>query len=127
MSIWLWILIGVVVLFIILVLVVGWIASKMDGNMGIESKRDEHGNIILLDTPAMRESAMLAYDGSIQMEKRGHIRSNGQSWNEVWLRTIKSVRKNTENSEWYVLYIIEKRREAGLPELEGLDEPNEPK
>ncbi|EHB57429.1 MULTISPECIES: hypothetical protein [Paenibacillus] len=127
MSIWLWVLIGVVVLFMVLVLVVGWIASKFDGNMGIESRRDEHGNIILLDTPAMRESAALAYDGSIEMEKRGHIKSNGQSWNEVWLRTIASVRKNTENPEWYVRYIIEKRREAGLPELEGLDEPNEPK
>ncbi|BFH17643.1 hypothetical protein J6TS7_63590 [Paenibacillus dendritiformis] len=29
---------------------------------------------------------------------------------------------NTENTEWDVQHIIEQRRKAGLPELEGVDE-----
>ncbi|MGN7383562.1 MULTISPECIES: hypothetical protein [unclassified Paenibacillus] len=85
-------------------------------------KRDAQGKIILLDTPRMRADAAFAYDQTIAMEKRGHKLSNGMSWNEDWLRTIRSIRRNTENPEWYVQYIIEQRRKAGLPELEGVDE-----
>ena len=88
----------------------------------VDSKRDAQGNVILLDTPRMREFAVLAYDQTIEMEKRGHQISNGMSWNEDWLATIRSIRRNNENAEWYVAYIIEQRRKAGLPELEGVDE-----
>lgn len=88
----------------------------------LNTRRDENGNLILLDTPSMRIGAASAYDQTIEMEKRGHANSDGMSWNDRWLGTIRSIRKNTENPEWYVQYIIEQRRKAGLPELEGVDE-----
>ena len=121
MSGWLWGLIAVVVVVVFIVLVVGAYAN-MVADKDIDFKRDADGKITLLDTPRMRDGAAFAYDQTIEMEKRGHKMSNGMSWNERWLGTIRSIRGNTENPEWYVQYIIEQRRKAGLPELEGVDE-----
>lgn len=118
MSVWLWIVIGVPVFVVMVMVGLGIVASGMD----ISFTRDDQGNITLFDTPGMRTDATFAYDENIIMEKRGQQLSNGMSWNEVWLNTILAIRGNTENPEWYVQYIIEQRRMAGLPELEGLDE-----
>lgn len=90
--------------------------------MGVDARKDAKGRVTLLDTPGMRADAADSYDQTIAMEKRGHKLSNGMSWNQDWLLTIQSIRKNTENPEWYVQYIIEQRRKAGLPELEGVDQ-----
>jgi len=114
----LWILAGASLL-ILLGLVV---FSKKSATKDIDYRRDQQGNVQLLDTPRMRADAAFAYDRNIEMEKRGHVLSNGMSWNERWLNTIRSVRSNTENPEWYVGYIIEQRRKAGLPELEGVED-----
>lgn len=118
MNAWIWIAIAVV---FILVLLVGIIASKMSSFDKSNYMEDEHGNIVLLDTSAMRAGSSSAYDSTIQMELRGHKLSNGESWNDAWLRTISSIRQHTHNPEWYIQYIIEQRRKAGLPELEGLE------
>ncbi len=121
MSGWLWLLIAVVVFVFLILLVIGAYANKFADN-DIDVKRDADGKITLLDTPRMRANAAFAYDRTIEMEKRGHKMSNGMSWNERWLGTIRSIRGNTENPEWYVQYIIEQRQKAGLPELVGVDE-----
>lgn len=59
----------------------------------LNTRRDENGNLILLDTPSMRIGAASAYDQTIEMEKRGHANSDGMSWNDRWLGTIRSIRK----------------------------------
>lgn len=118
MGVWLWIVIGIPV-FVVLVMVGLGIAAS-GKNFGFT--RNAQGEIILLDTPGMRSDATFAYDENIKMEQEGHRLSNGMSWNEVWLNAIRSIRTNTENPEWYVQYIIDRRREAGLPELEGLED-----
>lgn len=119
MSVWMWVVISVAGVIVLFVLLVGLLASaKRD----VDIQQDAEGNILLLDTPNMRIGAASAYDSTIQMELRGHKMSDGMSWNEVWLNTIRNIRRNTENAEWYVQYIIEQRRKAGLPELEGVDE-----
>lgn len=118
MNGWIWFLIAAAV--IVLLAAAGYFFRIADKD--IDSRRDKHGNIVLLDTPRMREFAADSYDRTIEMEKRGHVNSNGMTWNERWLGTIRSIRKGTENPEWYVQYIIDQRRKAGLPELEGVDE-----
>lgn len=90
--------------------------------MGADFRRGPDGRVILLDTPRMRADAAAAYDGNIAMEKRGHVISTGASWNDEWLSTIRLIRRDTENPEWYVNYIIEHRRQAGLPELHGVED-----
>ncbi|MBN2981034.1 MULTISPECIES: hypothetical protein [Cohnella] len=119
MGVWVWIALAVAAMGILFLAFAGILAaSKKDADV----RRDAHGNIILLDTPNRRVGAASAYDSNIEMELRGHKMSDGMSWNEVWLNTIRNIRRSTENPEWYVQYIIEQRRKAGLPELEGVDE-----
>ncbi|WP_010278117.1 hypothetical protein [Paenibacillus senegalensis] len=122
MNVILWILGSIAAVVIIFVAAAGTYAVLKERGNELYTRRDENGNLILLDTPSMRIGAASAYDQTIEMEKRGHVNSNGMSWNDRWLGTIRSIRKSTENPEWYVQYIIEQRRKAGLPELEGVDE-----
>ncbi|MFC4598082.1 hypothetical protein [Cohnella hongkongensis] len=122
MSVILWILGSLAAVAVLLVTAAGTYAALKGRGNELDVRRDEHGNVILLDTPSMRIGAASAYDQTIEMEKRGHVNSDGMSWNDRWLGTICSIRKNTENPEWYVQYIIDQRRKAGLPELEGVDE-----
>jgi len=122
MNVILWILGSIAAVAIIFMAAVGTYAMLKEKANELNTRRDENGNLILLDTPSMRIGAASAYDQTIEMEKRGHVNSDGMSWNDRWLGTIRSIRKNTENPEWYVQYIIEQRRKAGLPELEGVDE-----
>lgn len=122
MNVILWILGLIAAVAIIFVAAVGTYAVLKGKANELNTRRDVNGNLILLDTPSMRAGAASAYDQTIEMEKRGHVNSDGVSWNDRWLGTIRSIRKNTENPEWYVQYIIEQRRKAGLPELEGVDE-----
>ncbi|MFC3552505.1 hypothetical protein ACFOLC_16010 [Lysobacter cavernae] len=121
MSNGLWIMVAVVAIGVVLALAACTRAASSMG-MGADTRKDSQGRVILLDTPRMRADATDSYDHTIAMEKRGHKLSNGMSWNQDWLLTIQSIRKNTENPEWYVQYIIEQRRKAGLPELEGVDQ-----
>lgn len=86
--------------------------------MGAEIIFDDEGRMLLADTPAGRADTFRAYDGRIAMEKRGHIISDGSSWNDEWLNAFKNIRKSAENPEIYVAYIIAQRHAAGLPELE---------
>ncbi|WP_434212140.1 hypothetical protein [[Pseudomonas] boreopolis] len=119
MNIWYWLLIAAG----LAALLLGACAKAFSGNgSGIDYRRGGTGKTILLDTPGQRADAAMAYDANIAMERRGHRLSDGGTWNDRWLRIIKSVRRNSENPEWYVQYIVTKRREAGLPELVGLDD-----
>lgn len=122
MNVILWILGSIAAVAIIFGAAAGTYAVLKGKANELNTRRDENGNLILLDTPSMRIGAASAYDQTIEMEKRGHANSDGVSWNDRWLGTIRSIRKNTENPEWYVQYIIEQRRKAGLPELDGVDE-----
>jgi hypothetical protein len=42
-----------------------------------------------------------------------------ESWNKHWLLTLKHMRKDLEENQKYIDYIIQQRAEAGLPPLEG--------
>ena len=85
----------------------------------IDAKKDEHGKVILRDTPRMWQYWREDTDRDIAREVAG-VRPGGgiPSWNAFWLRVI-SANNDRENAPKYIAYIIESRRRAGLPELEG--------
>lgn len=91
--------------------------------MGANITLAADGAVLVADTQQERASAFAAYDGSIAMEKRGHIISDGGSWNDEWLNVFRNIRKSSENPEVLIAYIVSHRRAAGLPELEC--EPDE--
>ena len=83
----------------------------------------------------MREGTVIAPDtednwwqfthvvgGYIRDESNGvHPPGGLASWNDLWLDVIRAHRESQQNSERYVRYIIDERREAGLPDLPGYD------
>lgn len=57
---------------------------------------------------------------AIQDELNGKSPGAGfKSWNEVWVSSINTKRNgDQENPEKYVSYIVQRRRELGLPEID---------
>jgi hypothetical protein len=87
--------------------------------MGVDVVFDADERMRIADTPGQRAGAFAAYDGLVAMEARGHVNSDGRTWNERWLDAFRGIAEQTENPEVYVAYIVARRRAAGLPELEG--------
>ncbi|WRH16245.1 hypothetical protein GC092_01075 [Microbacterium sp. JZ37] len=85
--------------------------------MGIDITVDDAGRVRIADTAAEREGAFEDYDRMIAMEARGHVLSDGRTWNQRWVNTFRNIRSRSENPEPRVAYIIRRRREAGLPDL----------
>lgn len=88
----------------------------------IDTRKDEEGNLIMLDTEKNWEFFKYTVDMRIDKEKKGEDAPGGGSWNEHWLRRIHKNEKDRENSDKYTSYIIDARRKSGLPELETSQE-----
>lgn len=89
----------------------------------VDAKKDEHGNVVLRDTPRMWQDWCDEVDRAVSNEVAGRRPGGGiTSWNVQWLRVI-SANSDRENAPKYIAYIIESRRRAGLPELEGYPPP----
>lgn len=83
-----------------------------------DSHRDDEGNVILEDTPRMWQDFIESVEPRIRKEMAGEQPSAGKNtWNEYWLWRIEILPENRENRDKYVDYIIDKRRQQGLPEL----------
>lgn len=113
-------------LLVSLVLVVFSMAGCGSGffSSGIDSKRDEHGNTILLDTPNNWENWVIYMDLHIADESSGKQVPGGgglgKTWEEFWQRLIRDIGDGRqENPQRYINYIIEKRRRVGLPPLKS--------
>lgn len=88
----------------------------------IDAKKDEQGDVTLLDTPRMWRDWQADIDRAIAKEVSGEPPGGGiESWSRQWQRVIRANR-DRENAQKYINYIIEKRKEAGLPALEGYTE-----
>ncbi|WP_147455584.1 hypothetical protein [Solilutibacter pythonis] len=84
----------------------------------VDVKKDERGNVILLDTPRMWRDWQADVDRAVANEVAGSRPRGGMvSWNAQWLRVI-DANKGRENASKYITYIIDSRRKAGLPDLE---------
>lgn len=61
-----------------------------------------------------------AADEHIKDEMAGKQPPGGvESWNEFWLLRLKHMRKDLDENQKYINYIIKRREEAGLPPLKG--------
>jgi len=89
----------------------------------VDARKDGQGRSVLLDTPRMWQYWREDVDSAVAKEVVGKRPGGGiPSWNANWLRAIKA-NENRENAPKYIAYIIESRRRAGLPELEGYPPP----
>jgi len=78
---------------------------------------DKEGNQLLADTPRH-------WADFTELTQRRIVREVDQArppgvdtWNIFWMYRFKAIKTNTENLDRYINYIINSRREAGLPEL----------
>lgn len=85
----------------------------------VDAKKDAQGNVILLDTPRNWQDWRELADLDLAAEIAGKKAPGGATWNKKWARQLLAIEKTQENAPKYVTYIIESRRRAGLPELEG--------
>ncbi|MDR7097830.1 hypothetical protein J2X04_000177 [Lysobacter niabensis] len=94
--------------------------STFDKEPFVDAKRDAHGNVILRDTPRMWANFTEEVDLRVKSEMHGGRPPGVAKWNDHWTDQIKTMEKGgQENAQKYIAYIIEARRKAGLPELEG--------
>lgn len=85
----------------------------------VDAERDAQGNVVLRDTPRMWQEWQHEVQRAVEKEAQGKPPGGGIStWNAQWLRVI-DANSDRENAPRYIAYIIETRRRAGLPELEG--------
>lgn len=85
----------------------------------VDAKKDEHGNVTLLDTPRNWRDWREAVDPQIRAETLGRNPPGFATWNEKWVQQLHALNSGQENAPKYIAYILEARRRAGLPELEG--------
>jgi hypothetical protein len=89
----------------------------------VDATTDEHGNVVLRDTPRMWQDWQDEVDRAVSSEVAGRRPGGGiASWGAQWFRVI-NANNDRENAPKYIAYIIESRRRAGLPELEGYPPP----
>ena len=84
----------------------------------VDSHRDEKGNVVLEDTPRMWHGYIDSVEHRVAREAEGEApEAEKKTWNDYWLWRIQLIPANRENREKYVNYIIDRRRQEGLPEL----------
>lgn len=90
----------------------------------VDAKRDDRGNVVLRDTPRMWADFRENVDWQVARESAGDFAPGRVSWDEHWVVRLRNLGSgSTENAPKYIAYIIESRRRAGLPELEGYPPP----
>jgi hypothetical protein len=86
----------------------------------VDSHIDENGNTVLEDTPRNWEFYAFSVDTEILRELKGEAPEAGEkTWNDYWVFRMKAIPANVENRERHINYIIDRRHQEGLPELEG--------
>jgi len=85
----------------------------------VDTKTDEDGRLVLLDTLRNWQDFRATVDLQVANEKAGKMPPGVATWNDHWLRRIEENRASRENASRYIGYIVEARRSADLPELEG--------
>lgn len=84
-----------------------------------DTVKDANGRSIAADTQRNWEKWRGLVDPQIASEIAGAKAPGFPTWNEKWVRQLRHIDSSQENAPKYIAYIIESRRKAGLPELEG--------
>lgn len=114
MSQWMWQL-GV------LTMLVGFSVASCAGGLPMTPEDAER------DWEEFKDYTMVAtIDHQIENELAGKTPPGGvESWNKHWILRLKYMRKNLEENQKYINYIIQRRAEVNLPPLEGYPPSNE--
>ena len=80
---------------------------------------DREGHVITADTKRNWEKWTSMVGPQIASEAAGANPPGFSTWNEKWVRQLRHIEATQQNSEMYIRYIVEGRRKAGLPELDG--------
>jgi hypothetical protein len=85
----------------------------------VDFGKTPEGKIFIRDTPRTWAYFTDGYNKAITAELEGQeIYGGMKSWSENWLRVFNSLRNDDqENPDKYITYIVERRREFGLPEI----------
>lgn len=78
------------------------------------------GEVLLKDSRAGRSDFADCMDRHVADElanNRVPGTENSHDWQTFWKKTFYFIKRESENPQWYMNCIIEKRRAAGLPEL----------
>jgi hypothetical protein len=86
--------------------------------MGTDFYTDEGGNKLIADTPRNWEDFVALTARRIESEKKNGMPPGIDTWNEHWVDVIETKKKLRQNPDKYISYIINQRREAGLPDLQ---------
>lgn len=98
---------------------------------GYDIQRQPDGTGLLLDTPRMWVRWEESVNDEVPREvkfRRGDVQGDsldgrpqgGGTWNNYWLQRIHALQSgDQEHPQKYIDYIIQQRREAGLPALVG--------
>lgn len=82
----------------------------------------DEGTVIAPDTPDNWWQFTRVVESEARNERSGGRPPGGLgSWEQRWLHMIRSHKESQENYEKYVRYIVDTRRELGLPDLPGYD------
>jgi len=119
MNGWIWVLLVVAALMLVVLAACGGALGKREPF--VDATRDDQGNVVIRDTARTWQDLTQSFDRSIALEVASKPPPGGvRSWNDFWLARIRHNQADQENASRYVAYIIETRRKAGLPELQGL-------
>jgi len=88
-----------------------------------DTTKDVHGRAIAADTARNWQEWREVVDPQLAAESMGRKPPGFSTWNEKWIRQLRAIEKTQENAPKYIAYIVEARRRAGLPELEGYPPP----
>lgn len=81
---------------------------------------DAYGRVAFCDRPGVWRIFRAGIAAAVQAEANGQPPPRGlASWNAYWLGVIANLRAKQENAQGYASYLIQRRRQAGLPEIGG--------
>ena len=79
---------------------------------------DANGRKIIKDSKDLWSEFQIVINKTIEREALGKTVPGGGTWNESWIMSINQLRRgNRENYKKYVDYIINSRKQKGLPDL----------
>ena len=82
-------------------------------------RNDAQGNVVFSDTRRMWTYWQQDVDRAVAMEASGQKPGGGfDSWTQHWQRVFRVTRDGRENPQKYVDYVVQKRREHGLPDID---------
>lgn len=114
--------------YVLLIIFLSFLAgcgSTMSGSLFksesfVDTRKDNNGNVILLDTPRMWQEFVQITNSQIDEERQGGAPPGVDSWSKHWILRINEIKSGRENPSKYVDYIVEARGRAGLPEFQGM-------